>query len=68
MTMQMAKLAMDSVLMERMPGSPPTPMADAVVPVATLTIPAMAEPIIPHTNGKTYFKLTPKMAGSVTLK
>ena len=53
-------------LMERMPGRPPTPMAFAAVEVAVQMTPATAEPIMAHTNGKTYFRLTPNMAGSVT--
>ncbi len=65
-TIQTAKPAMESGRMERIPGSPPTPMALAVVPIATHTTAAQAEPIMPHTNGNTCFKLTPKIAGSVT--
>ena len=52
--------------MDKIPGIPPTPIAFAVVPVATQTIAAMPEPIIPQTNGNPLFKFTPKIAGSVT--
>ena len=45
---------------------PPTPIAFAVVLVATQTIAAHADPIIPQTNGNVCFKFTPKIAGSVT--
>jgi len=52
--------------MDRMPGMPPTPMALAVVEVATQTTAAMADPIMPQINGKWNFRLTPNIAGSVT--
>jgi hypothetical protein len=52
--------------MERIPGRPPTPMEDAIHPVATEKIAARAEPVIPQTKGNIYFRLIPKIAGSVT--
>ena len=55
-------------LIERIPGKPPTPIPLAVVFVNVHNIPARPEPIMPHTNGKRYFKLTPNIAGSVTPK
>ena len=67
-SMQRAKLNIYFGWIDKIPGIPPTPTAFAVVLVATHTIAAQAEPIIPHTNGKLYFKFTPKMAGSVTPK
>ena len=63
---QMAKLAIYCGWMERIPGSPPTPIAFAVVDVATQTTAARAEPIIPQINGNPCFRFTPKIAGSVT--
>ena len=53
---------------DKIPGIPPTPIEAAIVPVETEIIAAHAEPIIPHTNGNVYFKLTPNKAGSVTPK
>ena len=50
--------------MDRMPGMPPTPMALAVVEVATQTAAAMAEPIMPQMNGKWNLRLTPQIAAS----
>ena len=55
-----------SGLMERIPGSPPTPILRASTPNPTEIIAAQQEPIMPHTSGNTYFRLTPKSAGSVT--
>ncbi len=52
--------------MDTIPGIPPTPIAFAVVDVATQTIAAMADPIIPQINGNPCFRFTPKIAGSVT--
>ena len=42
---------MDCGCMERIPGRPPTPIAFAVLFVATQTIDAHAEPIIPQMKG-----------------
>ena len=53
-------------MMERMPGSPPTPMEDAMQPVATENMAARAEPVIAQTKGNMYLRLIPKMAGYVT--
>ena len=55
-----------SGLMDRIPGRPPTPMLSASIPNPTEIIAAQQEPIIPHTSGNTYFRLTPNNAGSVT--
>ena len=52
--------------MDRIPGSPPTPIAFAVQLVLTEMTAAIAEPVMPQKNGKLYFRLTPKIAGSVT--
>ena len=49
--MQIAKLTIYFGWMDKIPGSPPTPIAFAVVPVATHTTAAQAEPIIPHIKG-----------------
>ena len=65
---QIAKLTIDCGCIERIPGRPPTPIALAVLDVATQTIAAAAEPIIPQINGKLCFKFTPNIAGSVTPK
>ena len=64
--MQIANQAIDPGFIESIPGSPPTPIALAVTLIAVLIIPAIHEPVIPQMNGKTYFKLTPNIAGSVT--
>ena len=55
-------------IIDKIPGIPPTPTEVAIVPVATENVAAIAEPIIPHTKGNIYFKLTPNKAGSVTPK
>ena len=62
------KIPQYSGLMERIPGSPPTPMLSASTPNPTEIIAAQQDPTIPHTSGNTYFRLTPKSAGSVTPK
>ena len=49
-----------------MPGRPPTPMEAAIQPVATEKMAAIAEPVMAQMNGNMYFKLIPKIAGSVT--
>jgi hypothetical protein len=41
-------------------------MAFAVVPVATHSIAAQADPAMAQKNGNMYLRLTPNMAGSVT--
>jgi hypothetical protein len=61
-----AKLGIYWGWIERMPGTPPTPMALAVVDVDTQITAAQAEPVIPQMKGKKYFRFTPKIAGSVT--
>ena len=65
-TAHTAKLPIEAGWIDRIPGRPPTPIALAVVEVATQTTAAMPDPIIPHTKGKPCFRFTPKIAGSVT--
>ena len=64
--MAIAKRPQKVGMMERIPGSPPTPMEDAMQPVATENMAARAEPVIAQTKGNMYLRLIPKMAGSVT--
>jgi len=64
--MQSANIPMLSGLMERIPGSPPTPIAEALTENAVLRTPATQDPAMAEKNGKTYFRLIPNIAGSVT--
>src|SRR5699024_1584969 len=62
----MANLSQNPGLIDKIPGSPPTPIDDAITPVDTENRAAKADPAIAEKNGKEYFRLTPNIAGSVT--
>ncbi len=55
-----------SMLNDKNPGNPPTPIEFAINPNPTEITAATDDPIIAAINGQLYFKFIPNIAGSVT--
>ena len=53
-----------SIIIEKIPGTPPTPTELARTPLTEMNIPAIPELIMAITNGNLQRRFTPKIAGS----